>query len=213
MPGQESPTNKCCPKCKQVDRTTFSSCRYCGTKYDLKVEEKSFEPPLFLIGAIFFVVIMLSAFGYSVYQYQQGQEVYRHTEKFVGKTFKCKQSAVLAGLNRQGLQEYDAELFEAQARDPKKYGGKAATGMLAAATALDNLNSGKDDEFSLSMRYIRDGKLAVIHTDDRTPLSVVVLSGDSSGKTPMVQVKVLNGDKVGTMCWMNADDLDIASGV
>ncbi len=31
-------TTKRCPKCKEKDLTSFSSCRFCGTKYDAVIE-------------------------------------------------------------------------------------------------------------------------------------------------------------------------------
>jgi hypothetical protein len=61
--GQES---KRCPKCKQTDRTDFSSCRFCGTRYDAAVPSRGggFDIGQFMgskagIGVVIFLILVI----------------------------------------------------------------------------------------------------------------------------------------------------------
>ena len=66
MNAIEVPTKKRCPKCKEVDVTTFSKCRNCGTRYDAvpQQQHKPIDLTLPLVLCLAFVFI-----GYFVYQY------------------------------------------------------------------------------------------------------------------------------------------------
>jgi thioredoxin 1 len=56
---------KKCPSCKKTDVTSFSTCRYCGTKYSAKIEEpKSYLDQKVL--AVFAMVAICCGIGYYI---------------------------------------------------------------------------------------------------------------------------------------------------
>lgn len=64
MPGES--TNKRCPKCRETDFTSFSSCRFCGTKYDTVLAAPQKADPgkkIVLLSGLTVLVIGLLFFG------------------------------------------------------------------------------------------------------------------------------------------------------
>jgi ribosomal protein L40E len=207
MNSTDGTTKKVCPKCKQVDSTTFSTCRNCGTRYDYKPEEKQREvklglPLIILIGALLI--------GAGAYQYQQMMTTYEHPDQLIGKTLKCGKSAV-AATNPSVLLSMDTEIAAIKDNDPK-LSGKATTGALDAASALNSISSGKETSLSIMVRYMMAHQIVSLRSDDGTPLSVKVVGTNSStDKFRLVQVRAINGKHAGEVWWMNVKELDLTS--
>ncbi len=64
MPTED--TAKVCPSCKKRDITSFSKCRYCGTRYDAKVAESAAPNIDQRFIAIICVVVLLIGAGFWV---------------------------------------------------------------------------------------------------------------------------------------------------
>ncbi|CAN5512469.1 hypothetical protein BH11CYA1_BH11CYA1_27270 [soil metagenome] len=60
-----------CPNCDKKDRTSFSKCRFCHTKYDAIIEKEKFHFDNRLVGIIGFVVVFGAAAKWVEYSYQQ----------------------------------------------------------------------------------------------------------------------------------------------
>lgn len=212
MNALEVPTKKRCPKCKEVDVTTFSKCRNCGTRYDAvpHAQHKPIDLTLPLVFCLAFVFI-----GYFVYQYvgmMNINNMYSHLDKLVGKSFKCQEDYAIVSTNEQDMRALDAELAEAQKNDPKLYGSKGLAGIMSAASALDSLSSTKEGSGSVIGRYMEGGRVVLVESNSQSPLSVEIIGATSgSQKFPLVHVKLLNGPRAGSVWWMNADLLDLES--
>jgi hypothetical protein len=211
MSSSEAPSKKTCPRCKKIDTTSFSTCRHCGTKYTFQMPQAA--PKEVPFGVFLFLFVGLAAAGiiaFNLCQYQQLREIYAHPEKFIGKSVTCRRRLELVAFDQQTMREFALKLVEAQKNDP--HGGKGMAGIDSAAKALDTLNSGKDNSISLESGYIMGGKLHFIEGDGSSPLLVEVLAADTtSPQLSLVKVKALNGKNVGTICWMNAEQLDLSA--
>jgi hypothetical protein len=209
----EVATKKRCPKCKEVDKTTFSKCRNCGTRYDAvpQMEQKPINLGLPIVLCVTFVFV-----GYFTYQYigiQNINNMYSHLDKLVGKSVKCQSEYAIVSTNEQDLRALDAELAEAQKNDPKHYGSKGLAGIMSAASALDSLSNQKEGSSSVISRYMEGGRIAFVDTNSQSVLSVEIVGATSgSEKFPLVHVKLLNGPRAGSVWWMNADQLDLENG-
>lgn len=205
----EVPAKKRCPKCKEVDVTTFSKCRNCGTRYDAVAQQhKPINLTLPLVLCLTFV------FGsYILYQYigiQKTNDLYNHLDKLVGKSFKCQSVYALVSTNDRDMRALDGELAEAQKNDPKHYGSKGLAGIMSAASALDSLSSKKEGSSSVISRYMEGGRITLVDSNSQSPLSVEIIGATSgSQKFPLVHVKLLNGSRAGSVWWMNADQIDL----
>jgi len=207
MNSTDGTTKKVCPKCKQADLTTFATCRSCGTRYDFKPQEKQREVNL---GLPLILLIGFLLIGVGAYQYQQMMTTYQHPDQLVGKTLKCGR-APIAAANPGILLSMDAEMAAIKGNDPK-LSGKAATGALDAASALNSISSGKDTSLSIQVRYMMARQIVPLHSDDDSPLTVkVVGTNSSSDKFRLVQVRVINGKHADQVWWMNVRELDLTS--
>lgn len=208
----ERPTKKRCLKCKEVDVTTFSKCRNCGTKYDAALPGKSGDINLALPGFLFVVALVFAFAFYQYGQFNHIQNVYSHLDKFIGQSLKCRSEFALVATNQQDMRSLDAELAAASKDDAKSYGTKGLGGIMSVASALDAAASGKEGSAGVISRFYRSGRIGFVESDSDSPLSVTLLAAtDSSDKYPLVQVRVLNGPNAGVVRWMNADQLDLLS--
>jgi hypothetical protein len=208
----ERPTKKRCPKCKEIDVTTFSKCRNCGTRYDSNLQETRNSSVNLGFPLLFCLLAMGGVFAF--YQFGQvihTQSVYSNLDKLIGQTLKCQSAFELVCANQQDLLSMDAEMATVQKNDPKRYGSKGIGGMMSAASALESITSGKETSSSVITRYLRSGRINVAESESRAPLSVSLLAATSpSEKFRLVQVKLLNGSKAGSIWWMNIDQLDLS---
>lgn len=208
MSAVEQSEKKTCPKCKQTDTTTFSTCRNCGTRYDftqqVKHKEAAIGMPLFLS-----VLFVLAAF--CVYQFYQMQSTYKNPDKLIGKIMHCQQKGVLASASADNLLKFDAAMEKAAKKDPRKYGSKGIGGMLGAASVLNSLAAGEDTVYGLMYNSMRSGEIVHLSSGDTALLSVVILAAKTTPTNSIVQVRVANGPKCGGVYWINSSDLDLVT--
>lgn len=206
----EVAVKKRCPKCKEVDVTTFSKCRNCGTRYDAVAQQQ--HKPINL-GLPLILCLTFAFGGYILYQFigiQKTNDLYNHLEKLVGKSFKCQNDFAFVSTRERDMRALDAELAEAQKNDPKRYGSKGLAGIMSAASALDSLASNKEGSNSVIGRYMEGGRITLVDSNSQSPLSVEIIgSTTGSQKFPLVHVKLLNGSRAGSVWWMNADQIDL----
>jgi hypothetical protein len=67
---------KTCERCRQTDTTSFSTCRFCNTKYT-KDSVKTKSSPNMLYGALI-AVFFIGAAVYGEHYYQSMQAIYIH---------------------------------------------------------------------------------------------------------------------------------------
>lgn len=60
-----------CPNCDRKDRTSFSKCRFCHTRYDAIIEKEKFKLDHRFVGIVAFVVIFGAAYKWVDYSYKQ----------------------------------------------------------------------------------------------------------------------------------------------
>ncbi|MBP6746797.1 hypothetical protein KA344_16280 [bacterium] len=60
-----------CPNCDRKDKTSFSKCRFCHTRYDAIIEKEKFTIDSRLLGIVAFVVVFGSAGLWVDYAYKQ----------------------------------------------------------------------------------------------------------------------------------------------
>lgn len=194
-------TAKVCPKCKQVDRTSFSKCRHCGSKYNLK-EIVQAEPRLGIMPKLIVGVLMvLGVAGTGMLYYQKQAhlaDLYAHPDKLIGKSLECLDENVLVSGGESPLIGFDSELADAKVYDPKKGAGCFAG---LAASALERGSPVK--------KYLKNGQISVARTKTKDALSVVVLGAYTSEPYHVVQVRIVNGPSAGNVSWMNTEQLDI----
>ena len=210
MTYTEVPTKKRCPKCKQIDVTTFSKCKHCGTRYDAAPPDQTRPINLGLPIVLAFILVCI---GYYVFQYAGIITMSRltsHPDRLIGKTLPCLSSFAFVSMDEQNMRSLDAELLEAQKNDPKRYGSKGLGGIMSAASALESLASGKETSGSVIGRYYENGRIALVENEDfHTPLSVSVIGASNNDKFPLVHVKMLNSTRPGSVWWLNVDQLDL----
>ena len=137
--------------------------------------------------------------------------MYKHPDRLIGKTVQCESKHILVSLNKSDLLSLDAELAEAAKTDPKNYGSRSVGGMMTAASALNNLATGKENKYSIIFHYLYTGRLTMVEGGNEPVKVKIVGATDSSDKFPLVQVKVVNGPKAGTIWWTNTDQLELTA--
>lgn len=60
-----------CPNCDKKDRTSFSKCRFCHTRYDAIIEKEKFRLDNRLVGIIAFVVVFIPACMWVDHSYKE----------------------------------------------------------------------------------------------------------------------------------------------
>jgi hypothetical protein len=158
-----------------------------------------------------FLTIIFVLAGVCIYQFYQMQGTYAHPERLIGKTMQCQQSQVFAAITPDDLLRFDSELAKAQKKDPKKYGSKGIGGVLAAASALNSMASGEETSYTIMFRYLQSGQVRSVSSESSALLSVAVIGAKTSADGSIVQVRLVNGPKAGTIWWMNSSDLDLVS--
>ena len=176
----EASISKKCPKCGEVDVTSFSKCRRCGTSYNFKKAEK--EKEFSFIPIILFVAVVV--IGVSAYQYLQMNSLYKRPEQLIGRTLVCNGSVLFASSQKANLLSLDPKDFKLL-----NHTGASNGPTTSDAGALNHL-AGMSDEISVLEKYMNDSRFTMIQREGNDPpFSVKVVAASApDDKFPLVQV-------------------------
>jgi hypothetical protein len=199
----EAPVRKTCPKCRQVDVTTFSTCRNCGAKYDFKapdMTEKGFNfLPVVILAGIAIIAV-------SAYQYLQVHNLYVKPDQLIGKTVSSKAKMLFVSSDKANLLSLSEHDFKAL--NPNHHNDVPGGG--GDAGALNSLAS-ISDGIGVWEKYMNDSRFSIVHKESSSPFSLkVVAASASTDKYPLVQVEFLNGPRAGSMWWVDSNQLDLS---
>jgi len=199
----DGPVKKMCPKCKQVDVTTFSSCRNCGCKYDYKGPEKVPETSFNLIPVA--VIAGLVILVVCVYQVLQVNHLYKRPDQLIGKTVACKGSLLVAASDKSSLLNLPEGDFKGLNHFGTDDGDHSQAGALNQLAAISS-------DVSLFEKYEHDSRFAMITKEPSAPpFSVKIIGATAPGdKYPLAQVEFLNGPKTGSDWWIASSRLDLS---
>ncbi len=155
--ASESPVKKTCPKCRQTDVTTFSTCRNCGSKYDFKApdtKEKGFNfIPVVLLAGIAIIAV-------SAYQYLQVHTLYVKPEQLIGKTVSSKAKMLFVSgdkANLLNLTEHDFKALNPNHRNDVPGGGGDAGALNSMAAISDSIGVWDKIYERLTLRHRPEG--------------------------------------------------------
>ncbi len=198
MPGAE--VSKRCPKCKEVDTTSFSKCRRCGTRYDWRppkqgVDGFNFIPILILAG-----LAVIAVSGYAYYQINLS----KRPDHLIGKTVPYKGNYIFVSTDKSNLLSLEPAEFKTLT------GSKSDDGVESKsdAAALNQL-AGTAGDIGVWDKYLNDPRFMVIQKGPNDPtFSVKVIgAGAPDDKYPLVRIELLNGPRPGGVWWADASHL------